>query len=56
MYEKIKIDIYDNTFISNIKRYLQGSIDIRKIPEDLLCVNLAKLSIIRLPKPLKAKD
>lgn len=56
MYEKIKIDIYDNTFISSIERYLQGSMDINKIPEALLCINLAKLSIIRLPKPLRVKD
>ena len=56
MYEKIKIDVYDNTFISSIECYLQGSMDINKIPEDLLCINLAKLSIIRLPKPLRAKD
>ena len=56
MYEKIKIDVYDNTFISSIERYLQGSMDINIIPEDLLCINLAKLSIIRLSKPLRAKD
>ena len=55
-YMKIKIDIYDGSFISCIERYLQGSMDISTIPEDILCVNLAKLSIIRLPKPLKAKD
>ena len=55
-YMKIKIDIYDSSFISCIERYLQGSMDISKIPEDLLCINLAKLSIIRLPKPTKVKD
>ncbi len=55
-YTKIRIDIYDASFISCIERYLQGSMDINKIPEDLLCINLAKLSIIRLPKPLRIKD
>ena len=54
-YMKIKIDIYDGSFISCIERYLQGSMDISKIPEDVLCINLAKLSIIRLPKPLKVE-
>lgn len=56
IYEKIKIDIYDSSFISCIESYLQGSMDISKIPENFLCINLAKLSIIRLPKPLKVKD
>ena len=55
-YMKIKIDIYDGSFISSIERYLQGCMDISKIPEDLLCINLAKLTIIRLPKLLKVKD
>lgn len=55
-YMKIKIDIFDGSFISCIERYLQGSMDISKIPEDVLCINLAKLSIIRLPKPLKVRD
>lgn len=55
-YVKIKIDIYDGSFISCVERYLQGSMDISKIPEDVLCINLAKLSIIRLPKPLKVED
>ncbi len=55
-YMKIRIDIYDDSFISCIERYLQGSMDISKIPENLLCINLAKLSIIRLPNPLKVKD
>ena len=55
-YLKIKIDIYDGSFISCIERYLQGSMDISKIPEDVLCINLAKLSIIRLPKPLRIKE
>ena len=55
-YMKIMIDIYDGSFISCIERYLQGSMDISKIPEDLLCINLAKLSIIRLPKPLNVKN
>ena len=54
-YVKIKIDIYDGSFISCIERYLQGSMDISKIPEDLICINLAKLSIIRIPEPLKVK-
>lgn len=56
MYMKIKIDIYDGSFISSIERYLQGSMDISKIPEDLLCINLAKLTITRLPKLLKVRD
>ena len=55
-YMKIKIDIYDDSFISCIERYLQGSMDISKIPEDVLCINLAKLSIIRLPKPQKVNN
>ncbi len=55
-YMKNRIDIYDESFISCIERYLQSSMDISKIPEDLLSINLAKLSIIRLPNPLKIKD
>lgn len=55
-YMKIRIDIYDASFISCIERYLQGSMNISKIPEDLLCINLAKLSIIRLPNSLKARE
>lgn len=56
MYEKIRIDIYDASFMSCIERYLQGSMNISKIPEDLLCINLAKLSIIRLPNSLKVRE
>jgi hypothetical protein len=55
-YMKIKIDIYDGSFISSIERYLQGSMDISKIPEDLLCINIAKLTVFRLPKLLKGRD
>lgn len=55
-YMKIKIDIYDKSFISGIEYFLQGSMDISKIPEDLLCINRAKLSIIKLPTPLKVKS
>ena len=55
-YMKIRIDIYDASFISCIERYLQGSMNISKIPEDLLCINLAKLSIIRLPNSLKVRE
>lgn len=55
-YMKIKIDIYDSSFISSIERYLQGSMDISKIPEDLLCINLAKLTVFRLPKLLKGRE
>jgi hypothetical protein len=55
LYEKIEIDIYDGSFISCIEPYLQGSKDTSKIPEDLLCINLAKLSVIRLPESLKVK-
>lgn len=55
-YMRNRIDIYDESFISCIERYLQSSVDISKIPEDLLSINLAKLSIIRLPNPFKIKD
>ena len=54
-YRKIKIDIYDGSFISNIERYWQGGMDISRIPENLLCIKLAKLSISRLNLKKKIK-
>ena len=56
MYKKIRIDVYDGSFISSIERYLQGSMDFRKIPENILCINLAKLFILRIPSGFKVKD
>jgi HKD family nuclease len=56
MYKKIRIDVYDGSFISSIERYLQGSMDFRKIPENILCINLAKLFILRIPSGFKVKN
>ena len=50
------IDIYDDSFISGIERYLQGTMDVNRIPESLLCINLAKLSVFKLPSEIKEKD
>ena len=54
--KKIKIDVYDVDFISSIDKYLQGSTDISRIPDRLICINFAKLSLFRLPSNSNSKD
>ena len=56
VYKKMRIDVYDSSFISSIEPYLLGSMVISNIPEDLLCINLAKLSVFRLPSAVRERD
>ena len=55
LYKKIRIEIYDESFISAIKKYMNGN-DISKIPDRLICIDLAKLSIYKLPVVNNIKD
>lgn len=50
LYEKIQIDIYDDVFISTLNRYIKDNMDISNIPENLICINLAKLFMCRYPE------
>lgn len=54
LYTKIQIDIYDNHFISALSKFVKDNKDITNIPEDLICINHAKLSIYKYPKETKA--
>ena len=52
LYNKIQIDIYDDAFISTLSKYINvgediSRADLSRIPEDLICVNLAKLFICK---------
>jgi hypothetical protein len=55
LYKKMRIEIYDESFISAIKKYMNGN-DISKIPDRLICIDLAKLSIYKLPVENNTKD
>ena len=55
-YYTMTIDIYDESFIAGIEHYLQGTMDVNRIPEYLLCINQAKQSVFRLPSGIKVKD
>lgn len=48
----VRIDVYDNAFISSIDKYLEGD-DISRIPDSLICINFAKLFLFRLPSNVK---
>lgn len=54
-YYMMTIDIYDESFIAGIEHYLQGTMDVNRIPEYLLCINQAKQSVFRLPSGIKVK-
>ena len=54
-YYMMTIDIYDESFISGIEHYLQGSMNVNRIPESLLCINLARQSVFKLPSGIKIK-
>lgn len=54
LYTKIQIDIYDNHFISALSKFIKDNKDITNIPEDLICIDHAKLSIYKYPKEAKA--
>lgn len=55
LYKKIQIEIYDEAFISAIKKYINGN-DISNIPDRLICIDLAKLSIYKLPVADNTKE
>ena len=54
-YYMMTIDIYDESFISGIEHYLQGTMNVNRIPESLLCINLARQSVFKLPSGIKIK-
>jgi hypothetical protein len=46
-YKKIEIDIYDDVFVSTLSKYIKDNMDSSSIPEKLICIDHAKLSIYK---------
>lgn len=54
-YKKFKIDIYDEAFISNLNKYFNDGMDISCIPENIICIHLAKLFVYKHPTEIYTK-
>ena len=55
-YSKMRVDVYDEAFISSIEHYWQEGGDVSKIPERLICVDLAKQTVFTIPSDVKEKN
>ena len=55
-YEKIRVDVYDEAFLSDIEQYWQGGSDVSKIPQRLIRVNLAKQTVFTIPSDVNANN
>lgn len=56
IYKKIEIDIYDDVFVSALSKFMKDNMDISNIPEDLICIDYAKLSIYKYPTDAKTSE
>ena len=52
----MRVDVYDEAFISSIEHYWQEGGDVSKIPERLICVDLAKQTVFTIPSDVKEKN